>query len=116
MPRTPHFAEHAAGMVFRRHQRAQILESIRRHQSRCHQFPQASFNFCLEPSGRAHHVREEERSAPLQQFQHRPRHWTQDRRYRIVIFRMPRPHPVRIFAHKESNRRDSSWNHAPPPL
>src|SRR5208282_4787884 len=60
----------------------------------------------------SHHVREEQRTALLEQFEQRPSHRTQEGTRRILRSGMMRPHPVRILAHKEGDWRDTRGNHA----
>jgi hypothetical protein len=44
------------------HERAEIVEPVRRDQSRRHQLPQAAFHFCRQMSGRTDEVGKETRA------------------------------------------------------
>ncbi len=63
---SPPFSAAALGID----QRAQILETIGRHQAGRHQFPQPVLHFACQASGGAHQVREEGRAALLELRQH----------------------------------------------
>ena len=114
MPRPAHLPKPAPRSAFRRYQRAQVFESVGGHEARCDQLPQSGFDFRFEPARRSHHVGKKQRAPLLQKFKHRLRHRAQKRSSRILRSRMMSSHPIRIFAHKERNRRNPRRNHSPP--
>jgi len=93
-------------------QSAQVFEAVGGYQAGGDQLPEAGFDFGFEASGGAHHVGEEKRAALLEEFEHRLRHWTQERGGGILGAGVMSTHPIGILAHEEGDGRDSGGNHA----
>ena len=98
-----------SGAAFGIDQRAQIIETIRGNQTGGDQFPEAGFDFGLEPPRAAHNVGEKRSSTFAQKCVYLARRSTQAKTLVTGIIVTARGHPIGVIAHEKGDRGDAAW-------